>query len=66
MTENELRRLERATYLATADTGLWDILLASVISSLAIGPLLSVYLGDFGASAVFLPFYALVFWGSTS
>ena len=63
MTENELNRLERATYLATADTGLWDMFLASVVSMLAFAPYLSAPLGDFGASAVFLPVYALLLWG---
>ena len=62
MTENELKKLERATFLATADSGLGDIFLAAVISMMAIGPHLSVYLGDFGAAAVFLPVYALLFW----
>jgi hypothetical protein len=63
MTENELKKLERATFLSTADTGLWDIYLASILSMLAIAPYLSVYLGDFWASAVFLPFFALLLWG---
>jgi hypothetical protein len=63
MTENELKKLERATFLATADTGLWDIFLASMLAMFAIAPHLSVHLGDFWSAAVFLPVYALLFWG---
>jgi hypothetical protein len=63
MTENELKKLERATFLATADTGLWDIFLASILAMFAIAPHLSVHLGDFWAAGVFLPVYALLLWG---
>lgn len=63
MTENELKKLEQATYRATADSGLWDIYLASMVSMLAIAPHLSVYLGDFLSAAVFLPFFFLLLWG---
>lgn len=59
MTEGDLKRLERATFRAAADSGLWDMFLAAVISMLAIAPLLSSRLGDFWSSAVFLPFYAV-------
>lgn len=57
MTENELKKLERATFRAVADSGLWDLLLACVVAMLAIAPLLSPRLGDFWASAVFVPFW---------
>jgi hypothetical protein len=57
MTEDELRRLERSTYRAAADSGLWDMFLAGVLAMLAIGPLLSVRMGDFWASAVFVPIW---------
>ncbi|MGD2123734.1 MAG: hypothetical protein PVJ76_18435 [Gemmatimonadota bacterium] len=63
MTENELKKLERATFLATADSGLWDIFLASILAMFAIAPHLSVHLGDFWSSAIFLPVYALALWG---
>jgi hypothetical protein len=63
MTENELKKLERSTFLATADTGLWDIFLASLLAMFAIAPHLSVHLGDFWSAAVFLPVYALLLWG---
>lgn len=57
MTGNELKRLERATFLAAADSGLWDMFLAGIIAMLAIGPLLSERLGDYWSSAVFVPFW---------
>jgi len=58
MTENELKRLERSTYRAAADSGLWDMILACVVAMLAVGPLLSTRLGDFWTSALFVPFWA--------
>jgi len=57
MTESELKKLERATFRAVADSGLWDLLLACAVAMLAIAPLLSPHLGDFWASAVFVPFW---------
>jgi hypothetical protein len=60
MIDADLKIIERATYRASMDSGLWDAFLASIISMLAIAPLLSVHLGDFWASAVFLPFYAVI------
>ncbi len=63
MTENDLKKLERATFLATADSGLWDMFLASMLAMFAIAPYLSVPLGDFLAAAIFIPFYALVLLG---
>ena len=58
MSGNDLERLERSTFLSVADTGLWDMFLAGVMSMLAIAPLLSVHLGDFWSSAVFIPVWA--------
>ncbi len=60
MIEADLQQFERATYRAVADSGLWDVFLASIVSMLAIAPLLSVHLGDFWSSAVFLPVFAAV------
>ena len=56
----DLKKIERATFRASMDSGLWDILLASVISMLAIAPLLSVHIGDYWSSAVFIPVYAVI------
>ena len=58
MIDAELKRIERSTYRSVADSGLWDLLLASVVAMFAIAPLLSVHLGDFWSSAVFIPMFA--------
>jgi hypothetical protein len=60
MIDGDLKRIERSTYRSVSDSGLWDIFLASIVASLAIAPLLSVHLGDFWSSAVFLPVYAAI------
>ena len=60
MIDADLKRIERSTYLSVADSGLWDLLLASVVAMFAIAPLLSVYLGDFWSSAVVIPVFAAV------
>jgi len=60
MIDTDLARIERASYRSATDSGLWDILLASIVAEFAIAPLLSVYLGDFWSSAVFLPVFAVV------
>jgi hypothetical protein len=54
---DDLKRIERSTYRSVADSGLWDIFLASMVAMFAIAPSLSVYLGDFWSSAVFLPVF---------
>jgi len=61
MPTDELKRLERKTFRAASDTGLWDLLLASIFAMFAIAPFLSPRLGDFWSSAVFLPFFGLVY-----
>ena len=63
MTDVDLKRMERATFRSVADSGLWDMLLASLVSMLAIAPLLSGRLGDFWSSAVFLPLFAVILLG---
>jgi hypothetical protein len=60
MIDTDLKRIERATYRSVADSGLWDIFLACIVAMFAIAPLLSVHLGDFWSSAVFLPVFAVV------
>lgn len=61
MNDSDLKRTERLAFRAAVDTGLWDVLIAAVVSMLALAPLLSGYLGDFWSSAVFLPLFAAVF-----
>ena len=56
-----LKDAERKTFTSAFEDGLWDILIACVLLMLAIGPCLPW--GDFWSSAVFLPFYALVYVG---
>jgi hypothetical protein len=60
MIDAELKRIERSTYRAAADSGLWDLFLATILAMFAIAPVLSVYLGDFWSSAVFVPVFAVV------
>lgn len=61
MADGELKRMERSTFRAAADTGLGDIFLASVFAIFAVAPFLSGRLGDFWSSAVFLPVWAGVY-----
>lgn len=61
MTSDGLKATERRAFRAVVDTGLWDVLLASVFAMLAIAPLLSGTLGDFWSAAVFLPVYAALY-----
>jgi hypothetical protein len=56
-----LRELEQRSFNVTFQDGLLDIFLGSVILMFVIAPFLSPYLGDFWSSAVFLPFWALIF-----
>ena len=58
----DLKRLERKTWTSFYNDGLGDIFLGCVILMFAVAPLLGrMGLGDFWSSAVFLPFFALVF-----
>jgi len=58
-----LKEMERKTFHMTTNDGLWDILLGCFLLIFAIGPLLSVSLGDFWSSAIFLPFWGMAYWG---
>ena len=62
--KTSLKELERKLYQASLKDGILDIQIGCVLLIFAVAPLLSVYLGDFWSSAVFLPFWALVFLGS--
>lgn len=61
MTSNELAAEERRAFRSVVDTGLWDVMLASVVAMFAVAPLLSARLGDFWSSAIFLPFWGAVY-----
>jgi len=56
-----LKEAERRAFQATHSDGLWDVMIGCFFLMFAIAPLLSVHLGDFWSSAVFLPFWALVY-----
>jgi len=60
---DELKDIEKRVFRATVDLGLWDVMIASWVAMFAIAPLLSETLGDFWASAVFLPVFAVLYWG---
>lgn len=57
----DLRAEERSAFRKTADTGLWDILIASVLAMFAVALLLSDRLSDFWSVAVILPCWAAVY-----
>jgi hypothetical protein len=56
-----LKETERKVFKTTFEDGLWDVFIGCIVLQFAIGPLLSVSLGDFWSSVVFLPFWGLVF-----
>lgn len=56
-----LKDAERKVFVTRFQDGMLDIFLGCVALELVIGPYLSVYLGDFWASAIFLPFWGLAF-----
>lgn len=58
----DLKRLERKAWTSFYNDGLGDIFLGCIILMFALAPILGrIGLGDFWSSAVFLPFFALVF-----
>jgi hypothetical protein len=61
MIQDEIKQAERATFRAAFDIGVWDIMIASVLSMLAFAPLLSDRLGDFWSAAIFVPILAVVY-----
>lgn len=56
-----LKEAERKAFTIAFDDGLWDIFLGCFFLEFAIAPLLSERLGDFWSSAIFLPFWGLVY-----
>ena len=56
-----LKEAEAKAFRTKTDDGLWDVLLGCFFLMFAIAPLLSTHLGDFWSSAVFLPFWGLVY-----
>jgi hypothetical protein len=60
-TQISLKEAERKAFKTTVDDGLWDILLGCYFLIFVIAPYLSVNLGDFWSSVVFLPFWGLIY-----
>lgn len=60
-TPASLKSAERKAFQATFADGLWDVLIGCFALIFALAPLLSAGLGDFWSSAVFLPFWGLVY-----
>jgi hypothetical protein len=56
-----LKEAERKAFTIAFDDGLWDIFLGCFFLEFAIAPLLSVRMGDFWSSVIFLPFWGLVY-----
>ena len=56
-----LKEAERKVFQSTHSDGLWDVFIGCIFLEFAIAPLLSIYLGDFWSSAVFIPFWGLAF-----
>ena len=56
-----LKGAEQRAFRITYNDGLWDIFLGCYFLMFVIAPYLSTSLGDFWSSAVFLPFWALVY-----
>lgn len=57
----DLKDADRKIFTTSFEDGLLDIFLASVVLMFAVGPFLSVYLGDFWSSFIFLPFWGLLY-----
>jgi hypothetical protein len=56
-----LKQVEKQAFTTVYGDGLWDLFLGCFVLMLAVGPLLSVSLGDFWSAAVFLPFWSAVY-----
>lgn len=62
-TPTSLKDLERRLFRASTQDGIIDIHIGCMLLIFSIAPLLSGTLGDFWSSAVFLPFWGLVYIG---
>ena len=58
-----LKKAERKVFTAATQDGLWDIFIGCFPLQLAVGPFLSPSLGDYWASAVFVPLWVMVLVG---
>ena len=60
-TKISLKEAEKKAFRTVHQDGLWDIFIGCVFIMFALAPFLSADLGDFWSSAVFLPFWLLVY-----
>jgi hypothetical protein len=56
-----LKHAERRVFQTAHADGLWDIFIACFVAMFALAPLFSASMGDFWSSAVFLPFWLLMY-----
>lgn len=56
-----LKNAERRVFRSTFADGLWDVFIACFALQFSIAPLLSVRMGDFWSSAVFLPVWGITY-----
>jgi len=56
-----LKNAERKVFRATFGDGLWDVFIAGVVLQWAVVPFISPMLGDFWSSAVFVPFWGVLY-----
>jgi len=56
-----LKEADRKVFTASLNDGLLDIFLANFVLMFAVAPFLSVYLGDFWSSFIFLPFWGVIY-----
>jgi hypothetical protein len=62
MSENlNLKQADRKIFTTSLNDGLLDIFMASVVLMFVIAPFLSVYLGDFWSSFIFLPVWGILY-----
>jgi hypothetical protein len=57
----DLKEAERKVFRTAYNDGLWDILLGCFFLMFTFAPFLSKFMGDFWSSAVFLPFWGVVY-----
>ena len=56
-----LKQAEQKVFKTAVNDGLWDMLVGGFLLQFAVAPLLSTSLGDFWSSAVFIPFWGMLF-----
>jgi hypothetical protein len=57
----DLKEADRRVFTTSFDDGLVDIFISGIVLMFVIAPFLSVYLGDFWSSVIFLPFWGVIY-----